>query len=413
MNSFLEKLFIYLRLQLKNAFLVVPKVFLIFIIFGGLFLSIGIYGNRIISQNAETEKLSIALVIPQEDKFSSFAFSFLNRMQSVKELLEFIPMEREDAFQNLKNQKVFAIIEIPDLFIEGILDGSNVPAKVFLSSNHSLENILFRTLLNAGVSVLGTAQAGIYTADDILFSHQMFDSVTEMEEALNKIYLSYVLERDTYFKQKEIGLTDNLSVFQFYASSFFLLLVLYSGMAVCDFFKETASFQQSIKREGLGFFWNQTIKIFSLSFCYWIFLIGCFQIASLFPRIKIYIPNISIPFCLIFFLFLFSINSFFFLLYQMSKKANNYILLLCILSTVFLFCSGGIIPKQLLPNLIQKIGTFLPSTFWLNTLKKILLNKITPATIFSCFIFSCCFFSLSFLLELFSSHILKFIRKEL
>ena len=53
-------------------------------------------------------------------------------------------------------------MEIPDLFIDGILNGTNVPAKISLSEKHSLQNILFRTLLDTGVSILGTAQAGIY-----------------------------------------------------------------------------------------------------------------------------------------------------------------------------------------------------------------------------------------------------------
>ena len=97
MNWRSKKLFVYLQLQLKNAFLFVPKVFLIFMIFGGLLFGIGIYGNQILSKNSSIEKLSIAVVFPKKDYLSSMTFSFLNKMQSVRELLTFVPMEREEA----------------------------------------------------------------------------------------------------------------------------------------------------------------------------------------------------------------------------------------------------------------------------------------------------------------------------
>ena len=404
MNWRSRKLFVYLQLQLKNAFLFVPKIFLIFVIFSGLLFGIGIYGNQILSENSSVEELSIAVVFPKKDYLSSMTFSFLNKMQSVRELLTFVPMEREEAFEHLKKEDVFAVIEIPDLFIEGILNGSNVPAKISLSEKHSLENILFRNLLDAGVSILGTAQAGIYAVDDILFSYQMFDSIPEMEEALNQIYLSFTLNRDTYFKSKKVGLTDHLSTIQFYGVSFCLLLILYSGMAIDNFFKENVSFEKSITREGILLFFSQIIKVISLTFCYWILLIPCFFISSFFPDIRIHLPHLSISFYFLLFPFLFSVISFFYLLHEISQKSNNYILLLCALSTIFLFCSGGIIPKQFLPSSIQKLGLFLPSSFWLNYLKKIILHTTTLPILFSCLMLGSCFFILSLFLHSFSNH---------
>ena len=65
--------------------------------------------------------------------------------------------------------------------------------------------------------------------------------------------------------------------------------------------------------------------------------------------------------------------------------------LLCSLSTIFLFCSGGIIPKQFLPSSIQKLGIFLPSSFWLSYLKKMVLHTITLPIIFFCLILGSCF----------------------
>ena len=78
-----------------------------------------------------------------------------------------------------------------------------------------------------------------------------------MEEALNQIYLSFTLNRDTYFKSKKVGLTDHLSTIQFYGVSFCLLLILYSGMAIDNFFKENDSFEKSITREGLPIFFHK------------------------------------------------------------------------------------------------------------------------------------------------------------
>lgn len=144
-------------LQIKSAIALLPKLCLT--ICCSFLFAYGIYhaGREFLSRPEEI-KLPVALVLPEDDTYAGLAFSFIERMDSIRSLCSFERTDKETALSLLKSSEVYAVILIPDSFVEHILNGTNSAATLILPRKDTLESILFSTLADAGASTLSTAQ---------------------------------------------------------------------------------------------------------------------------------------------------------------------------------------------------------------------------------------------------------------
>jgi len=80
------------------------------------------------------------------------------------------------------------------------------------------------------------------------------------------------------------------------------------------------------------------------------------------------------------FLLIFGVFSLVLFIFQIANNQSLGVLLLFTLSTLMLFISGGFIPSSLLPEIVQKIGVFLPTTYFIKLCGEIITNTITLGT---------------------------------
>lgn len=175
-----------------------------------------------------------------QDRMTEMAVSFVENMESVKNWCELVPVTETEGMDRLKDGSLAALIVLPDDVLQGILDGSNWPATLYIAGEQSASGMIFEELARAGVGMLCTAQAEIYAAGDLVREYggaeqdaQLQAYAVDLDELYRQIdsyNLSIVLKREQYFKERTLSATGNEGTAVYFGSVLCTLYLLTAGL---------------------------------------------------------------------------------------------------------------------------------------------------------------------------------------
>ncbi|MEG2452136.1 MAG: ABC transporter permease [Clostridium sp.] len=356
---------IYLKLELKRMFKRIPYflggVVVLILLVGTVAFSASkmLYADRALS------KIQVGVILPTDDKMASAALSMVSSLDSVGSLCEFQYMDETEGKKRLKQGTVSALMQIPEHLVEGIMDGSNTPVTIIFPKNSGLEASVFKELTEAGTSILRTAQAGIYGADEFLTLHQSESSIDQAERDLNRIYLNYALSRESYFKTQQISAAGDVTTVIFYGISASVLVLLLMGIPAAPMLRPYSNvMEQKLSMMGIGAIKRTAAKTIALT-C-------MLLLASLIPYslclLKGYI-RFGAATVLMWILICMAAAGWILFLYELSGNVQAGILLVFFSAVLMLFVSGGIVPGVFLPESIGSLGAWMPSTWLMDGIK--------------------------------------------
>ena len=201
---------VYLRLELKRACKKLPHIFAGAIVLLLLAGTIALLSARMLYGETSSGRITVGVVLPEGDAVAKKALAMVSSLESVKSICDFEYMNKEECLDKLKAGKLYAVMEVPEGFVQDIMNGTNTPVKILLPKGAGLESRIFKELTDAGASTLGASQAGIYAGDELLYLYGMADSVSGLEADLNRIYMGYSLPRMDYFKNVRVSATGDV-----------------------------------------------------------------------------------------------------------------------------------------------------------------------------------------------------------
>ena len=228
----------YLRLQTKSALLWIPQIIVVAVIVA-VIVAFAAYGiTKYKKENKNGNLLNVAICYDEEDssKMIRQAVSLISKEESISSVCKFTEMDYDSAITQLKDGTISVVVVIPKGFIRSVMNGSNKSIEViFPKVGVNNSSYIYQEMLDSGTSVLSTAEAGIYSMDDILDSILKVDGDRRerLENKLSEIYFSYGIDRNVYFKVTDVSKTEGLSTMQFYICTGFLFLLLFSGI-ICE-----------------------------------------------------------------------------------------------------------------------------------------------------------------------------------
>ena len=326
----------YAGMELKRALKRLPHILagaaVLVVLMGAAALLAGklLYGGQAV------ERIPVGVVLPEEDALAGQAMRMVSSLESVKSLCDFTYIEEEATGEKLKKGELFAVLKMPDGFIQDIMSGVNTPVTVILPENAGAESRIFKELTDAGAEILGSAQAGIYSGDELL---------------------SYSLPRMDYFRKVMVNAAKDVSVPVFYGISAFVLVLLLSVISVSDLLKrEPAVMRQKLSLMGIGPFTTAGSRILGVSVLLSVISVLAAAAAAWTGMISIGLNTILTGFlvCL-------GAASFSVCLFQTAGSRIGGIFLQFFLVTAFHFLSGGFLPEVFLPESIQRAAPFLPT----------------------------------------------------
>lgn len=358
----MRNLIVYLELEWKRSLKVLGKsavslLVILCITIGGVFgISYVLFHFQIF------EPIQVAVVIPDTEEESKVIARFLAGMESVRNICRFEYMEEKQVRTAVWEGKAQAAVILPEDFYQDIYEGN--PAKVILlfPEEMDLDTAIFRELLEDGVSMIRTAEAGVFAAMDTGKVYETEMESYEIAEFISYKYIGNAFRRGELFQESIYSPVGNLELSEFYAAAVLVVFLLMSGVN-CGFLykQESRAVEQRMYANGLGAVSQTTVKIVAMAGMLWILSAGCYlsgigvqqmmEIRTMGIDVTVFWK--MIPLC-------FGIASYFSLMYVLAGRGMQGNLLLLCGNVLMIFCSGTVVPSAYLPRVVGSIGKWLP-----------------------------------------------------
>lgn len=350
---------VYLQLEWKKTIKSIPYFFAGAIVLALLAGTVAFSAGKLLYGEQAVQTIQVGVVLPGEDSLAKLAMRMIRSMDSVDSLCEFTYLDEEEGIRQLKSGEIFALMKLPEGLVEGIMNGTNLPVTVVFPSHSGLEASVFRELTEAGSSLLGTSQAGIYAADEYLLTYGMEVSIPKAEEDLNRIFLSYALSREVYFRKDMVSAAGDVGIPAYFAISAAVMVLLFLGIPAAPLLRpEPAALRQKLVLLGVGQGRQTAARLLSL----WFLLAAVTAVPVFFCAIQGYLA-VSLPELALWLFVCLAASGWILLFYELCRNTAAAILFLFTTTSVMLFLSGGIIPSVFLPEAVQSVGKWMPSAF--------------------------------------------------
>lgn len=367
---------VYAGLELKRALKRLPHVIagaIVLVFFMG---TVALLANRMLYGQQISGRIAVGVVIPEEKGLEKQAMSMISSLESVKSLCDFQYMDKEQAEKKLDRGEVYAVLEIPENLIQGIMNGTNPPVRVILSEA-GVQGRIFKELTQGGARTLGAAQAGIYAGDRLLDEYGRSEARRQLEADLNRIYLSYSLPRMDYFKTVEVRATGDVDTLTFYGISGCVLILMLSGIPAASYLTPLRPvMEQKLKLLGIGRGIRTASRILGLGVLYLAAGLLMYGTAVCLGRMD---PGLWQLLTLA--LVCLGAASVTVGIFQAAGSLMGGVMGLFVVTAAMHFGAGGFVPLVFLPEAVREASVFLPSSIFMDSVKMIAAGSFEPAAV--------------------------------
>lgn len=373
------------RLELKRMMKLLPVMLLEAAVILAVISMVAFGAMRLLYRDSSAVQITVAVIEEEENPLTDLVLNYVQGMESIADSCRFVTVSEEEGFSMLREGTAAAALVLPGGMIEGILNGNNVPVQVYFPEDAGVESALLKELTDAGVQMLRVAQAEIYGVYDTAKTYDALEHLSVLEADIDKYNLAFALDRLALFQTQEISATGNLSVVQYGIASGVIFFLLLLGMACYPVMQAyPAVLQKQLKRQGIGV----GMQCFGKWLCgscsmligftgFWLFIKGILTMSGH----AAWLPKTGVIQLGMYFVILLCASTFVFMVFQLAGSTTAAILLLFFLSTIMLYLSGGFLPSVFLPETIQKIGKFLPTTYLIEAAGSLYLRQISGKTV--------------------------------
>ena len=230
---------VWLKTEYKRAQACLPSLILKAVILAIAVSMTAFCAYRIWMHN-QAETVRIGYSAPQ-DELTQLALTYIENMESLQGWCSLVPVSEEEGIEAVDRGELAALIVLPGQVVEGIMDGTNEPARLYISGHSQALGYVFEELANAGVGMLAVAQAEIYATDDMMSAAGIDRQVIEEQyQQLDLHNLNVVMNRDRIFKRSSVSATGTVGAFVYYAGAFLTFIILAAGLFFGRYFRRNS-----------------------------------------------------------------------------------------------------------------------------------------------------------------------------
>lgn len=389
----------FFKLDIKRKLKLVPTL-IIGTVALSIIIGIAVFfaAKMIYAKNGTPNKKQVVFCSQDNSKLTKSIVKTLSKSESVNLVSEVVEMDYEDALSNIDDPQRITTIVVPAQFLKNMINGINLPIKIYYSSVQSLYTLVISELSKAAELSLKSAQASIFVLDDYYTSQGYEDKVDEDLEEMNIIYLTRAFTRDGFFRRVEVTSTGNLSMLNYYLASAIMLVILMLGCIFILKEKENSTiFSLKLRQNNIGSITRILSNVFSTFLVIFIFLLITltgFFIADLIFSLSFKMNYLNI----ILNCFVAALCSSCLITCISNIISGKYssVLLYFILIFASGFTSGAFIPSMLLPEALENISVYLPTTYIQNIIGSMFSGQIFGSDIGKLMIFNLIFLIIAF-----------------
>lgn len=199
-------------------------------------------------KDRQVERQTIGVICTSGDKYIDLALGMVKNIDSVKEICEFVCFEggEQEALRAIENGELDGAVILPRRFIQNIVNGKNLPARVILPSGSSFYTVVFRNLADDGIGMLADVQAAMQGAA----------SSTEEEidfRDMSMACLDIFMPRDKLFRDRNVSPSGSLTMGEYYGIMAAVSVMLLCGMCLAFVIgDEDENMRSVLKTRGIG-----------------------------------------------------------------------------------------------------------------------------------------------------------------
>ena len=349
------KFTIFLSFYVKALFSTKKVIFAIIFI-PILFISgIGLIGSQLFQQESRVQPFQVAIVNEDPTFETKMVIKQLTDNDHLNQLMETIQTNQTHADELLNKNEIAGVIYIPKGFSGNVAHGENTPVQVVGNQRRPLQSQLIHYLLKSAADLTSAAQSGINTVNDFMVENDFPKDVRKKELRKNIVtYALHVLGRGQVFEEVKKASLFQEDILQYYAISFFILLLMIWGF--CGQLLLSSRINQSVSLRLLSYGITQ-IQIIAAKFvALFLLVMGCSLIIGIPMIIWMELAPWSFVFGSILISLVFSL--FFLMLESLFQREKVFLLLGVIFILVGAIVGGHLIPTVYYPSWLEQMSSY-------------------------------------------------------
>ena len=248
-----------------------------------------LYGvNTAVQKRADREKITAAMVFPVNDQGKTLRelSEIIQNQKSINNFCNFVYLPEEEALSDLQNGTVQAVIVFGETFLFDVMTGVNSPAVVYLPEDAALDTQEFRELVQDGVSLIGTGEAGIYSGEQLADVLTLRVELSALDDVLTERFAMEALSRGSRFASEYVSAFGEEEPEQYYAASLLSVLLLMMGLLFSGLYGEQdRNVRKCLRRLDIGVVKTGSVRVLFMSLALWITAAAAVLVFSLFTGI--------------------------------------------------------------------------------------------------------------------------------
>lgn len=390
----------YLYLQFKKVLKLLPFVLAVTLILTA-FLGV-IFGGIINDSIKKRQTFNVAISGDRDNNYLKIGLAAFETLDEIRFSLNILDLDEEDAKKALYRGEISAYVVLPENFIEKALVGEIEPVKYVTSAGAQNIAALFKNEVTTLITDMVIAsQKGVYGLYSALEETGDLSSAEHQMTKLSIEYVNLVLNRSKMIKVEELGISDGLSLGQYYVCGIFILIIMLMCLPLAPLYiKRDNSLCVLLLSKGYTNF-TQLISEFmaysgaiiitqSLIFLC-LYLIGNIfefntDILSLQNLFGIAIHSLPITVMTV---------SFSIMIFELSSNLVSGMLLHFFTTVGLCYISGCFYPIYAFPEILQKISGFLPTGVAFKELTLFFKDESPILSVINLLLFAVLFFIIS------------------
>jgi|GEM_PF-1362856 len=315
--------------------------------------------HQLMASEERVQQFRVAIVDQDKTLETKYVIQQLVDSEHLKNLIEPIQVDREQAEEWIKDNKIAAMIILPQGFSHDVKRGINTPVEVIGNEQRPIQSILVRYLMESAAHATSAAQSGINTISHFLREADV--PVEQRREAFKKSLLSFSLHtlgRGEIFEveKKESLYLQNMVLYYVFSFSLLLLLIWTFGFLFLLEGQTNRAVRDRLLTRGVAKWQMKLASLLSMLLLLLpLFFLMVITFASYLQLLE---PEEYTGLVLPLFMIVLLYSSFFITLYTIFRTERLY-LLVGFITIIFGSMAGGyFIPPVYFPTWLEEIGTY-------------------------------------------------------
>lgn len=356
---------VYFYTELKRLFQYSAGFFMSLLVAGLLCVVLILLAGGLLPETLQVKPFRVAVCVEGEDLISEYIKSYIQNMKSTEGILEFDVWDETPRPEEMESEELAACIIIPEKTPVSILNGENVPVKIFFPQHVNNTQWYLQTKLIRGLAESGMTYIDVPQTESILLYEILADDEQETKQQLEQIidlfHLHMVMERESWFQDQTVKKMGAYQFKEYYLASAAVLILLLWGVGIGGYIcGQQMQWKLLQKRRGVSLFWQYFYSRVVFCIPYVLFLICCIGML-IFVNGSTSAGNAitgKVCYRLCWMVILAALQSALF--FQLFEKTSSGIFALLVWNLAGYVCAGGVLPDAFLPEKVTKAAGFLP-----------------------------------------------------